>query len=107
MFTTCVSRLSIPAEKKRTVSLTIWEMRISQSAGSTENVAPYLSRGAVEGLGPSAQANRVLAMVGISRSMDQYGMATERQGRPAAWSYGLPHVCVGDGVGGLGVAWSI
>ena len=46
-------------------------------------------------------------MVDISRSVDQYGMTTERQGRPAAWSQGLPHVCIGDRVGDLGVAWSI
>lgn len=78
-----------------------------QSTGSTENVAAYHFRGAVEGLGLSAQGNRVLAVVGISRSMDEYAMTTERQGRPAAWSQGLPDVCIGDGVGGLGVASSI
>lgn len=49
----------------------------SQSSGSTENVAPYHSRGAVKRLGVSVHGNRISAMVNISGTMDQDGMTTE------------------------------
>jgi len=79
----------------------------SQSPVSTEDAASYHCRGAIEGFGPSVQSNRVLTVVTISRSMDQYAMTTERQGCPVAFSQGLPRVCIGDGVSGLGIAWTI
>jgi len=76
----------------------------SQSPESTENVASYHSRGTVKSLDASIHGHRIAAMVGISGTMDQDAMTTERQGRPVACSQGLPRVYIGDGVGGEGIA---
>lgn len=79
----------------------------SQPPGCTETVGTYDSRGAIEDLGLAFEGNRVLTMVDISGPVDDDAMTAEGQGGPVACIQRLPHACISDGVGGLGIAGGI